>query len=103
MWAIIIPSLSLLFVGFFTMPTCRELMYGKIAVLERVVKDILINGFLTAPNPAAAAEEYAEIRKAIAPGFSAPDPAFEIARQELWNLFLDDVVSSVRSRQQAKP
>ena len=24
-------------------------MYGKIALLERVVKDILINGFLTSP------------------------------------------------------
>jgi hypothetical protein len=79
----------------------RELMYGKIAVLERVVKDILINGFMTAPNPTVAAEEYAEIRKTPAPGFGA-HPDFEIARQELWNVFLDDVVGSVRGRQNAK-
>jgi len=79
----------------------KELMYGKIALLERVVKDILINGFLTAPNPTAAAEEYAVNRKTPPRGFAA-DPAFEIARQEVWNAFLDDVVGGVRSRQKAK-
>jgi hypothetical protein len=76
----------------------RDLQSGKIALLEIVVKDILINGFLTAPNPVAAAEEYAERRKLLAPGFEA-HPSFEIARQEIWNAFLDEVVAGVRNRE----
>ena len=70
-------------------------MYGKIALLERVITDMLINGFLTAPNPTAAAKEYAECRRTLPPGFEA-DPQFELARQEAWNVFLDDVVGGVR-------
>jgi hypothetical protein len=73
----------------------RELMYGKIALLERVLKDVLINGFLTSSNPTAAAQEYAASRRALPPDFDA-DPQFELARQEIWNVFLDDVVGGVR-------
>jgi hypothetical protein len=73
----------------------KELMYGKIAMLESVVKDMLIAGFLGAPDPEAAAEDYAERRKMLPQGFEV-DPRFEIARQEVWNVFLDDVVVGVR-------
>jgi hypothetical protein len=73
----------------------KELMYGKIAMLESVVKDMLIGGFLAAPNPDAAAEDYAEHRKMPPQGFDV-DPRFEIARQEVWNAFLDEVVVGVR-------
>ena len=73
----------------------KELMYGKIAMLESLVKDMLISGFLAAPNPGAAAEDYAERRKMLPQGFEV-DPRFEIARQEVWNAFLDDVVVGVR-------
>jgi hypothetical protein len=79
----------------------RELMYGKIALLERVVKDILISGFLTSPNPTAAAKEYASSRRALPPDFDA-DPHFELARQEVWNVFLDDVVGGVRKLSEDK-
>jgi hypothetical protein len=73
----------------------KELMYGKIAMLESIVKDMLIGGFLAAPNPDAAAEDYAERRKTLPQGFDV-DPRFEIARQEVWNAFLDEVVVGVR-------
>ncbi len=65
---------------------------AKVALLERVTKDLLAAHFLSNENPTAALQRYGGIRTAIDPGV-ATDPTGEEVFDAVWSEFLDGVAA----------
>jgi hypothetical protein len=72
-----------------------EIVVLKVAILEAVVRDLLIAQFSGQPDPVSAARAYAELKTAPP---SQPDPEMEHRRQEAWNAFLDPVVAALAAQ-----
>jgi hypothetical protein len=77
-----------------------EIVVLKLAVLEAVVRDLLIAHFSEQPDPVVAARAYAEL-KAAPPDQS--DAEMEHKRQEAWNALLDPVVAALAAQGRRSP
>jgi hypothetical protein len=75
---------------------------AKVAMLEFVVRDLLIDRFNSVPDPIGNAMRYAETRWKIKPGvrFQDFENDLEPIRQAVWQEFLDSVVAGVRKMQE---
>jgi len=68
---------------------------AKIALLESVVWDILVDRFNSTPNPVSTARQYAETKLPSRHGVkTAPD--LEPTREAVWQEFFDSVIAGVR-------
>jgi hypothetical protein len=72
-----------------------EIIALKLAILEAVVRDLLIAQFSGQPDSVSAARAYAELKTAPP---SQPDPEMEHKRQEAWNAFLDPIVAALAAQ-----
>jgi len=70
----------------------------KVAMLESLVQDLLIDRFNSNADPVGAAMQYAETKSQPRPGAKI-DEDLELARQAIWHEFLDSVVAAVRKAQ----
>ena len=76
------------------MATSDESLVAKIAVLERVTQEILIERFMRMKDPVAAFRDYAETRRTPAePPGAADDPKVKAA----WAEYLDMVFAGLQS------
>jgi hypothetical protein len=79
----------------------QQTIAAKIALLESVVWDILVDRFNSTPNPVSTARQYAETKLPSRHGVkTAPD--LEPIREAVWQEFFDSVIAGVRmSEEQA--
>ena len=79
----------------------HQTIAAKIALLESVVWDILVDRFNSTLNPVSTARQYAETKLPSRQGVkTAPD--LEPIREAVWQEFFDSVVAGVRmSEEQA--
>jgi hypothetical protein len=79
----------------------HQTIAAKIALLESVVWDILVDRFNSTPNPVSTARQYAETKLPSRHGVkTAPD--LEPIREAVWHEFFDSVIAGVRmSEEQA--
>jgi hypothetical protein len=70
-------------------------MTAKIAMLEGLVRDILVDRFPTMDDPVRNAMRYAEAKMPLSKGAKV-DPDLEPVRQAVLQEFLDSVVALVR-------
>lgn len=72
-----------------------EIIVLKVAVLEAVMRDLLVAHFNEKPDPFSDARAYAESK--IAPPANQ-DAEMEHKRQEAWNAFLDPVLAALAAQ-----
>ena len=72
-----------------------QMMAAKVAILEALLVDVLIDKFAAMPDGIAAAVAYAEVRKRPA---VRRDPVLDLAFEESFAALLDRVVAGVRLR-----
>jgi len=73
----------------------HQTIAAKIALLESVVWDILVDRFNSTPNPVSTARQYAETKLPSRHGVkTAPD--LEPTREAVWQEFFDSVIAGVR-------
>jgi hypothetical protein len=79
----------------------HQTIAAKIALLESVVWDILVDRFNSTPNPVSTARQYAETKLPSRHGVkTAPD--LEPIREAVWQELFDSVIAGVRmSEEQA--
>jgi hypothetical protein len=77
----------------------HQTIAAKIALLESVVWDILVDRFNSTPDPVTTARQYVETKLPSRHGVkTAPD--LEPIREAVWQEFFDSVIAGVRISQE---